>query len=56
MLDVFTHPDLPHQLVLVPVHPRQLAHMGKDVLDAVSELRAENKDKIISKDLPSVWP
>ena len=38
MLDVFAHPDLSHQLVLVAVHPSQLTHMGKDVLHTISQL------------------
>ena len=38
VLEVLAHADLPHELVLVAVHARQLADVGKDVLDAVSEL------------------
>lgn len=41
MLEVFAHPDLPHQLVFVPVHPSQLPHMSKDVLEAVCQLWGE---------------
>ena len=38
MFEIFAHPDLFHQLVLVTVHARQLADMGKDVLKAVGKL------------------
>lgn len=39
MLQVFTHSDLSHQLVLVAVHSCQLTHMGKDVLQSISQLQ-----------------
>ena len=38
VFEIFAHPDLFHQLVLVTVHARQLADMGKDVLKAVGKL------------------
>jgi hypothetical protein len=38
MLEIFAHPNLFHQLVLVAVHASQLTHVGKDVLEAVGEL------------------
>ena len=38
VLEIFAHADLPHQLVLVPVHARQLAHMRKDVLQCICQL------------------
>ena len=34
VLEVLAHPHLSHQLVLVPVHPRQLTHVREDVLEA----------------------
>lgn len=42
MLQVFAHPDLSHQLVLVPVHARELTHMSEDVLQSVSQLQHRN--------------
>lgn len=39
MLDVFAHPDLSHELVLVSVHSSQLTNMGEDVLQAISKLK-----------------
>lgn len=42
MLQVFAHPDLSHQLVLVAVHACQLTHVGKDVLQAVRQLQNRN--------------
>lgn len=45
MLQVFAHPDLSHQLVLVAVHACQLTHVGKDVLQAISQLR--NRSNIL---------
>ena len=36
VLQVFAHANLPHQLVLVAVHPSQLAHMSKCVLQTIS--------------------
>lgn len=41
MFQVFAHSNLPHQFVLVPVHPRELTHVGKDVLQAICQLRHE---------------
>ena len=38
VFEILAHPDLLHQLVLVTVHARQLAHVGKDVLKAVGKL------------------
>lgn len=38
MLEILAHADLPHQLVLVAIHARQLAHMGEDILQAVGQL------------------
>lgn len=32
MLQILAHPDLSHQLVFVPIHASQLAHVSKDVL------------------------
>jgi hypothetical protein len=39
MLEILAHPDLSHQLVLVPVHTRQLTHMRKDVLETIGKLK-----------------
>ena len=39
MLEVLAHTDLSHQLVLGAVHARQLAHVGKDVLQTVGQLQ-----------------
>lgn len=41
MLEVLAHPDLPHEFVFVPVHPRQLPDVSKDVLEAVCQLWGE---------------
>ena len=38
MLEIFAHPDLLHQLVLVAVHAGQLAHVREDVLETVGKL------------------
>lgn len=38
MLEILAHPDLPHQLVLVAVHPGQLSHVSEDVLQSVRQL------------------
>ena len=43
MLQVFTHADLSHQLVLVAVHACQLTHVGKDVLHSISKLKQTQK-------------
>lgn len=32
MLQILAHPDLSHQLVFVPIHASQLAHVSEDVL------------------------
>lgn len=39
MLQVLAHTNLPHQLVFVPVHARQLPHMGKDILQSICQLQ-----------------
>jgi len=39
VLQIFAHPDLSHQLVLVTIHPGQLADMGEDVLETVGKLK-----------------
>lgn len=41
MLQVFAHPDLSHQLVLVAVHACQLTHMSEDVLQPISQLNQQ---------------
>ena len=38
MLEVLAHANLPHQLVLVAIHPCQLADVGKGVLQTISQL------------------
>lgn len=38
MLKILAHPNLPHQLVLIPVHARQLADVREYVLQPVGEL------------------
>jgi len=39
MLQVLAHSHLPHQLVLVPVHARELTHVRECVLQPVSQLK-----------------
>lgn len=39
MFQVLAHSNLPHQFVFVPVHPCELTHVGKDVLQAICQLR-----------------
>lgn len=52
MLQVFAHPDLSHQLVLVAVHARQLTHVSKDVLQPIRQLQYKQKqDSRISQNL-----
>lgn len=38
MLEVLAHPDLPHELVLVTVHARELTDVGEGELETVGEL------------------
>jgi hypothetical protein len=42
VLEVLAHADLAHQLVLVAVHARQLAHVAERVLQPVSQLERVN--------------
>ena len=42
VLEVLAHPDLAHQTVLIPIHPRQLSHMGERILEAVCQLECVN--------------
>ena len=42
VIEILAHPDLFHQLVLVTVHARQLADVGKDVLKTVGKLESVN--------------
>jgi len=46
MLEVLAHANLPHQLVLVAVHSRQLADMCKYVLQPIRQLHtpADNEE------------
>ena len=39
VFQVLAHAYLLHELVLVPVHARQLAHVGKHVLDTIGQLQ-----------------
>lgn len=39
MFQVLAHANLPHQFVFVSVHSCQLTYMGKDVLQAVCQLK-----------------
>lgn len=43
VLQVLAHPDLPHQLVLVSIHPCQLPDVGKDILQTVCQLQGSRR-------------
>ena len=47
MLEVLAHANLPHQLVLVAIHPCQLADVGKGVLQTISQLESIHVTKAI---------
>ena len=47
MLEVLAHANLPHQLVLVAIHPCQLADVSKGVLQTVSQLECIHVTKAI---------
>lgn len=38
MLKILAHSNLPHELVLVPVHSSQLTHVTKNVLQTIRQL------------------
>ena len=38
MLEVLRHAHLPHELILVPVHPCQGTNVRKDILQGVGQL------------------
>ena len=38
MFQVLAHPDLFHQLVLVPIHPGQLSNMSENILQSIGQL------------------
>ena len=46
MLQIFAHPDLSHQLVLVAVHACQLTNMSEDVLQSISQLQQRRNSSI----------
>lgn len=46
MLQVFAHPNLSHQLVLVAVHAGQLSNMGKDVLQSIRQLQQKARNEV----------
>lgn len=48
VLDVFAHPDLSHELVLVSIHSSQLTNMGEDVLQAISKLKYTHNQKAMN--------
>lgn len=50
MLQVLAHADLSHQLVLVAVHARQLAHMGEDILQAVRQLQIRHDNEYVQRE------
>lgn len=43
MLQIFAHPDLSHELVLVAVHAGQLTNMSEDVLQPIRQLQYRGK-------------
>lgn len=47
MLEIFAHSDLPHQLVLVSVHSRQLSNVSKCVLQSIRQLKCIHVAKTI---------
>ena len=47
MLEVLAHANLPHQLVLIAIHPCQLADVGKGVLQTISQLECIHVTKAI---------
>lgn len=51
MLEIFAHPDLSHQLVLVAVHPCQLTNVGKDVLQPIGQLQKRFNHRFNSNNL-----
>lgn len=48
MFEIFTHPDLSHQLVLVTVHAGQLTHVGEHVLDTIRQLQYINRVMLVT--------
>lgn len=46
MLQIFAHPDLSHQLVLVAVHACQLTYMSEDVLQSIRQLQQRRNSSI----------
>lgn len=54
MLEIFAHPDLSHQLVLVAVHSRQLTNVGKDVLQPIRQLQKRFNRRFNPNDLITV--
>ena len=38
MFQILAHPDLLHQLVLVPIHSSQLSNMSEHILESISQL------------------
>lgn len=49
MLQIFAHPDLSHQFVLVAVHASQLTHMSEDVLQTIRQL--QYRDRALGLDM-----
>lgn len=42
VFEVFSHPNLPHKSILVPIHSGQHSYMGKDILKPISQLKCFN--------------
>jgi len=42
MLQIFTHPNLPHQLVLISVHSSQLSDVSEYILKTIRQLEGVN--------------
>ena len=49
MLQVFAHPNLSHQLVLVAVHACQLTNVSEDVLKSIRQLQYREKSVRLTK-------
>lgn len=40
MFEIFAHPNLPHEFVLITIHAGELAYVGKNILKTIGQLKS----------------
>ena len=56
MLQVLAHANLPHQLVFIPVHARQLPHVGENILQSICQLQHKCPTRLSARAISTISP